>query len=76
MHSSSSNSESHNVPAQEDGINLLSVIKGVNMYRRGRHRDFVTDYLPPTLSEFKKTFDEDHKYVLNAESSILLFFCK
>ncbi|WVZ71155.1 hypothetical protein U9M48_019774 [Paspalum notatum var. saurae] len=45
----------------EDGVNLLSVIKGVNMYRRGRQRDFVTDYLPPTLSEFKQTFDVDHK---------------
>lgn len=33
------------------------------MYRRGRQRDPVTDYIPPTLSEFKKTFDEDHKYV-------------
>ncbi|KAJ1283785.1 hypothetical protein BS78_03G153200 [Paspalum vaginatum] len=45
----------------EDGVNLLSVIKGVNMYRRGRQRDFVTNYLPPTLSEFKQTFDVDHK---------------
>ena len=51
------------VLAQEDGVNLLSVIKGANMYRRGRQRDFVTDYLPPTLSEFKQTFDVDHKYV-------------
>ena len=64
MHSFPCNSESENVLVQEDGVNLLSVIKGVNMYRRGRQRDFVTDYLPPTLSEFKKTFDEDHKYVL------------
>ncbi|CAO2184589.1 unnamed protein product [Urochloa humidicola] len=56
----------------EDGINLLSVIKGVNMYRRGRQRDFVTDYLPPTLSEFKKTFDEDHKPFHLALSPVMM----
>jgi hypothetical protein len=59
------NSEIHIFLAQEDGINLLSVIKGANMYRRGRQRDFVADYLPPTLNEFKKTFDEDNKYVFS-----------
>lgn len=64
MNYSICNSESHVLHEQEDGINLLSIIKGANMYRRGRQRDFVTDYLPPTISEFKKTFDEDHKYVL------------
>ncbi|KAK3160837.1 hypothetical protein QOZ80_1BG0065530 [Eleusine coracana subsp. coracana] len=56
----------------EDGINLLSVIKGVNMYRRGRQRDFVTDYLPPSLSEFKKTFDEDHKLFHLALGSVMM----
>ncbi|KAF0908349.1 hypothetical protein E2562_024759 [Oryza meyeriana var. granulata] len=56
----------------EDGVNLLSVIKGVNMYRRGRQRDPVTDYMPPTLSEFKKTFDEDHKLFHLALSPVML----
>ncbi|XP_020186677.1 phytyl ester synthase 1, chloroplastic [Aegilops tauschii subsp. strangulata] len=56
----------------EDGVNLLSVIKGANMYRRGRQRDFVTDYLPPTLSEFKKTFDEDHKLFHLALSPVMM----
>ncbi|BAD52915.1 esterase/lipase/thioesterase-like protein [Oryza sativa Japonica Group] len=56
----------------EDGVNLLSVIKGVNMYRRGRQRDPVTDYIPPTLSEFKKTFDEDHKLFHLALSPVML----
>ncbi|KAF8660565.1 hypothetical protein HU200_057588 [Digitaria exilis] len=56
----------------EDGINLLSVIKGVNMYRRGRQKDFVTDYLPPTLSEFKKTFDEDHRLFHLALSPVMM----
>ncbi|XP_062210624.1 phytyl ester synthase 1, chloroplastic-like isoform X2 [Phragmites australis] len=56
----------------EDGINLLSIIKGANMYRRGRQRDFVTDYLPPTISEFKKTFDEDHKLFHLALSPVMM----
>uniref|UniRef100_R7W7I5 Acyltransferase-like protein n=1 Tax=Aegilops tauschii TaxID=37682 RepID=R7W7I5_AEGTA len=60
------------MPTTEDGVNLLSVIKGANMYRRGRQRDFVTDYLPPTLSEFKKTFDEDHKLFHLALSPVMM----
>ncbi|TVU20888.1 hypothetical protein EJB05_30489 [Eragrostis curvula] len=56
----------------EDGMNLLSVIKGANMYRRGRQRDFVSDYLPPSLSEFKKTFDEDHKLFHLALGSVMM----
>jgi hypothetical protein len=49
---------------QEDGFNLLTVIKGANMYRRSRQWDSVTDFLPPTISEFNRTFGEDFKYVL------------
>uniref|UniRef100_A0A0E0JIU2 Serine aminopeptidase S33 domain-containing protein n=1 Tax=Oryza punctata TaxID=4537 RepID=A0A0E0JIU2_ORYPU len=56
----------------EDGVNLLSVIKGANMYRRGRQQDPVTDYIPPTLSEFKKTFDEDYKLLHLALSPVML----
>ncbi|CAD6343771.1 unnamed protein product [Miscanthus lutarioriparius] len=56
----------------EDGVNLLSVIKGANMYRRGRQRDFVTDYLPPTLSEFMQTFDVDHKLFHLALSPVMM----
>ncbi|XP_044418523.1 acyltransferase-like protein At1g54570, chloroplastic isoform X3 [Triticum aestivum] len=43
----------------EDGFNLLTVIKGVKMYRRGRQWDCVNDFLSPTLSEFNRTFGED-----------------
>ncbi|RLN23622.1 acyltransferase-like protein [Panicum miliaceum] len=49
-----------------------TLLLGVNMYRRGRQRDFVTDYLPPTLSEFKKTFDEDHKLFHLALSPVMM----
>ncbi|CAO2162464.1 unnamed protein product [Urochloa humidicola] len=56
----------------DDNINLLTVIKRANMYRRCRKLDFVTDYLPPTLSEFKKTFDEDFKSYLCLLSPVML----
>ncbi|KAG8375084.1 hypothetical protein BUALT_Bualt10G0063400 [Buddleja alternifolia] len=41
----------------EDGINLLSVIKGTCIYRRSKRRDFVRDFLPPSKSEFDSMFD-------------------
>ncbi|KAK1620635.1 hypothetical protein QYE76_026152 [Lolium multiflorum] len=56
----------------EHDFNLLTVIKGVNMYRRGRKRDVVTDFLPPTLSEFKKTFGEDFKQFNQLLSPVML----
>lgn len=42
----------------EDGINLLSVLKGNCMYRRSKRRDFITDFLPPSMSEFQNAFDQ------------------
>ncbi|KAG6418856.1 hypothetical protein SASPL_121062 [Salvia splendens] len=38
---------------EEDGINLLTIIKATNMYRRSRNHDYVMDFLPPSKSEFK-----------------------
>ncbi|KAL8166415.1 hypothetical protein V2J09_007914 [Rumex salicifolius] len=42
----------------EDGINLLTVIKGTEMYRRSRRVDYVLDYLPPSKSEFNTAFQD------------------
>ncbi|KAL6624490.1 hypothetical protein ACP70R_031811 [Stipagrostis hirtigluma subsp. patula] len=42
----------------DDSINILTVIKGAKMYRRGSRRDNLADYLPPTLSEFHKTCED------------------
>lgn len=36
---------------QEDGIELASLIKVSNMYRRSKPRNIVTDYVPPTDEE-------------------------
>ncbi|XP_052193640.1 phytyl ester synthase 1, chloroplastic [Diospyros lotus] len=43
----------------EDGVNLLTVIKGTCKYRRSRRHDFVTDFLPPSLSEFKQALQNN-----------------
>ncbi|MFS8018794.1 putative diacylglycerol acyltransferase, serine aminopeptidase, S33, alpha/Beta hydrolase [Helianthus anomalus] len=37
----------------EDGINLLTIIKGTQKYRRTWKHDFVKDYLPPSMSEYR-----------------------
>lgn len=42
----------------EEGLNLLTVIKGNHMYRRSKRRDVITDFLPPSKSEFHNTFDQ------------------
>ncbi|ESQ50022.1 hypothetical protein EUTSA_v10020241mg [Eutrema salsugineum] len=40
----------------EDGIDLVSIIKATSFYRRGSHQDYISDYIPPTLSEFNKCY--------------------
>lgn len=42
---------------QEDGINLLTIIKGTCTYRRSRNHDYVMDFVPPSMSEFKQTVE-------------------
>nr|BBB44442.1 xanthophyll esterase [Ipomoea obscura] len=46
----------------ENGFNLLSIIKGTSTYRRSRRHDYVLDYLPPSMSEFKKTLENNRFY--------------
>ncbi|CAK7340880.1 unnamed protein product [Dovyalis caffra] len=41
----------------EDGVNLLTVIKGTGKYRRSRRIDFASDFVPPSISEFKYVYD-------------------
>ena len=43
---------------QEGTVNLLTVIKGTGHYRRKTKRDEVSDYVPPSLSEYKLAFDK------------------
>ena len=44
---------------QEDGVNLLTVIKGTFKYRQSRKRDVVMDFLPPSDSEFKQALESN-----------------
>lgn len=47
---------------QEDGIGLMTVIKGTCKYRRSRRRDFVSDFLPPSMTELKYVRDQVFGY--------------
>ncbi|XP_019187111.1 PREDICTED: acyltransferase-like protein At1g54570, chloroplastic [Ipomoea nil] len=46
----------------ENGFNLLSIIKGTSTYRHSRRHDYVLDYLPPSMSEFKKALENNRFY--------------
>ncbi|XP_039113920.1 acyltransferase-like protein At1g54570, chloroplastic isoform X2 [Dioscorea cayenensis subsp. rotundata] len=56
----------------EDGINLLTIIKGTYTYRRSKRCDFVDDYLPPTMHEFKKIFEQEDRLFRVATSPVTL----
>ncbi|KAF7817857.1 acyltransferase-like protein [Senna tora] len=36
----------------EDGLGLLTIIKGTGMYRPWRNLDLATDFIPPSMTEF------------------------
>ncbi|KAF8018011.1 hypothetical protein BT93_H3034 [Corymbia citriodora subsp. variegata] len=55
----------------EDGISLLSVIKGTHTYRRTKRHDYVLDFLPPSMSEYKVAFTEVLGLFRYASSSVL-----
>nr|XP_043631558.1 acyltransferase-like protein At1g54570, chloroplastic [Erigeron canadensis] len=54
----------------EDGINLLTVIKGKLKYRRSWKHDFVKDYLPPSMSEYRSAL-EGHGWFQFATSPVM-----
>ncbi|XP_006855419.2 acyltransferase-like protein At1g54570, chloroplastic isoform X2 [Amborella trichopoda] len=64
--------DSGHVILLEDGINLLTIIKGAQVYRRSRIRDFVSDFLPPTLSEFKRIYDQQNGWFRQAVNAVML----
>nr|TKS07942.1 hypothetical protein D5086_0000105920 [Populus alba] len=55
----------------EDGVDLVTVIKGASFYRRGKCRDYVFDYIPPTPSEFKNIC-ESNRLFMRATSPVML----
>ncbi|KAJ6829546.1 acyltransferase-like protein, chloroplastic isoform X2 [Iris pallida] len=54
----------------EDGIDLVTTIKGAICYRRSSQIDYVSDYLLPTPSEFQKAADQ-YKWVDLAASPVM-----
>ncbi|KAF5479268.1 hypothetical protein F2P56_000102 [Juglans regia] len=55
----------------EDGIDLVTIIKGAGFYRRGKYIDYVSDYMPPTPTEFGKLYDEN-RWINAATSPVML----
>ncbi|XP_042017352.1 acyltransferase-like protein At3g26840, chloroplastic [Salvia splendens] len=41
----------------EDGISLISILTATSFYRRGQRHDHVSDYLPPSPSEFRRVYE-------------------
>ncbi|KAL9320336.1 hypothetical protein ACSQ67_012175 [Phaseolus vulgaris] len=42
----------------EDGIGLLTIIRGTCMYRPSRRPDLVRDFIPPSMTEFRYAMDQ------------------
>ncbi|KAJ7978061.1 Acyltransferase-like protein, chloroplastic [Quillaja saponaria] len=42
----------------EDGISLLTIIRGTCKYRRSRRHDLVLNFIPPSMNEITYTFDQ------------------
>ncbi|KAF8390709.1 hypothetical protein HHK36_025236 [Tetracentron sinense] len=55
----------------EDGLDLVTIIKGTSFYRRAKYLDYVSDYLPPTVSEFKEAY-ESYRWLDIAASPVTL----
>ncbi|XP_040956014.1 acyltransferase-like protein At1g54570, chloroplastic [Gossypium hirsutum] len=55
----------------EDSMNLLTVIKGTCKYRRSKSHDFTKDFLPPSMSEYRYTFNNVFGFLNFASCSSL-----
>ncbi|PON61237.1 Diacylglycerol acyltransferase [Parasponia andersonii] len=55
----------------EDETDLVTIIKGAIFYRRSKQPDYVSDYIPPTPSEFKKIV-ESNQWLYAATSPVML----
>ncbi|KAA8548272.1 hypothetical protein F0562_004467 [Nyssa sinensis] len=55
----------------EDGVDLVTIIKGASFYRRARWLDYVSDYFPPDPSEFKRIY-EPYRWMETATCPVML----
>ncbi|KAK8508766.1 hypothetical protein V6N12_034871 [Hibiscus sabdariffa] len=55
----------------EESLNLLTVIKGTCKYRHSRKHDFISDFLPPSMSEYRYGLDVVAGYLRFASGSAM-----
>ncbi|KAL8544329.1 hypothetical protein ACS0TY_004752 [Phlomoides rotata] len=55
----------------EDGVSFVSILTAASFYRHGRRFDYVTDYFPPTPSEFNRVY-APQKWVEDVTSPVVL----
>ncbi|KAK4596207.1 hypothetical protein RGQ29_014310 [Quercus rubra] len=55
----------------EDGIGLMTVIKGTNKFRRSRRHSYASDFLPPSMTELNYACDQIIGLLRLASGSIL-----
>ncbi|KAL5864556.1 hypothetical protein ACOSQ3_002070 [Xanthoceras sorbifolium] len=55
----------------EDGVDLVTIIKGASFYRRGKNLDYVSDFVPPTTPEFNKVH-KDISWMSAVTSPVML----
>ncbi|XP_057800472.1 phytyl ester synthase 2, chloroplastic-like [Salvia miltiorrhiza] len=56
---------------QEHGFSLASILTGASFYRRGERHNYVSDYLPPTPSEFWRIY-ELQRWIETAVNPVVL----
>ncbi|XP_027916532.1 acyltransferase-like protein At3g26840, chloroplastic isoform X2 [Vigna unguiculata] len=54
----------------EGSIDLVTIIKGTSHYRRGKHHDYLSDFIPPTPDEVRKVIESFSLY--NLVASVML----
>ncbi|CAL5368651.1 unnamed protein product [Camellia sinensis] len=55
----------------EDGIDLVTIIKGTSFYRRAKCVDYASDYKPPSPSEFTSIY-ELYRWIEVATSPVMI----
>ncbi|XP_028771380.1 acyltransferase-like protein At3g26840, chloroplastic [Neltuma alba] len=55
----------------DDSVDLLTIIKSTCFYRRGKYRDYVSDFIPPSPDELQKIM-ETFRLFNSLTSSVML----
>ncbi|KAH9791736.1 AB hydrolase-1 domain-containing protein [Citrus sinensis] len=55
----------------EDGVDLVTIIKGASYYRRGKSLDYISDFMPPTATEFNE-LNEENRWMSVLMSPVML----